>query len=322
MRTEVLDIRAESYHSHWLHDEGNDWIETNCVTDMWIEVIHSLGLDPVPGLAFTVGVDFGGDQWTMFGYPAEDLLCLYGIRVNELNVWRPLLDHIEEQIELGNMVSFDVDAYHLPDTRGISYRQQHQKTTICAQTIDREGRWVGYFHNAGYAELSGDDFDGIFDPGIDEGGPLPPFTDQIRLDGIEKQAPELDVVIERLRTHLRRSSTDNPVSLLARRMEMDSPLLSDRGLDYFHRYAFGTCRQLGANGQLAAAFVDWLADVDDPTLRDVSSLFREVSAGAKRVEFILGRIAAGRRGDIRKAMQPLELAWADATAALTRRYGG
>jgi Domain of unknown function (DUF1839) len=324
VRTQLLDIEADHYQSHSLHQEGNDWLETNCATDMWIEALHSLGLDPVAGLAFSVATSFGGDQWTMFTYPVEDLICLYGIEVHELNVWRPLVEHVEEQLTLGNLVSFDVDAYHLPDTGGLTYRTGHQKTTICAQMIDPPARRLGYFHNAGYAELGEDDFDNIFQSGPAADPVLqamPPYTDQIRLDGLDRGNATVDVVVQRLGVHLARLPVHNPVSSLAKRLVSDADWLAAHDMTDFHRYAFGTCRHLGANGQLAAAFVEWLDERDGGGLAEVSARFREVSKGAKKLEFMLARVAAGRRVDLEGAMAPLEEAWAAATQALTVRYG-
>jgi hypothetical protein len=323
VRTEILEIKAGRYESHRLHAEGNDWLETNCATDMWIEALHSLGLDPVAGLAFTVGTGFGGDQWTMFTYPAEDLRCLYGIEVHELNVWRPLVEHVEEQLALGNLVSFDVDAFHLPDTRGLTYGIAHQKTTVCAQMIDPDARVLGYFHNSGYAELCQGDFDSVFqlgpaaDPVLQV---MPPYTDQIRLGGVDSSAATVDSVVSRLSVHLGRLPSQNPVSSLAKRIVSDAEWLASHDLAYFHRYAFGTCRHLGANGQLAAAFVEWLDEHDGGGLRDVSARFHEVSRGAKKLEFMLARVAAGRRVDIEQAMSPLVDAWAAATDVLAERY--
>jgi Domain of unknown function (DUF1839) len=319
----LLDIEPGRYQSHALHAEGQDWLETNCATDMWIEILHSLGLDPVAGLAFTVATDFGGDQWTMFTYPAEDLRCLYGVQVNELNVWRPLVQHVEEQIALGHLVSFDADAFDLPDTRGLTYGLLHQKTTICAQMIDQDARKLGYYHNAGYAELEGEDFDRVFHLGP---GPdpmllgMPPYTDQIRIDRMDPSATTLDAVLARLRVHLRRRPHENPVTAMTKRLLTDTDWLRANSMDDFHRYAFGTCRHLGANGQLAAAFVEWLDARDGGGLADVAARFREVSQGAKKLEFMLARVVAGRRVDIEQVMAPIEEAWAAASEALTIRY--
>ncbi len=98
--------------------------------DVWIEVLHALGLDPVAAAAFTLSCDFEGDQWTFFKFPPEDLRTLFGIEVAEMNVWRPVVDHVEEQLGLGRLCTVEVDAWFLPDTRGMSYGVDHVKTTI------------------------------------------------------------------------------------------------------------------------------------------------------------------------------------------------
>lgn len=324
MKVQLLDIDPQRYQPHLLHAEGNDWAETNCATDMWIEVLHSLRLDPVPGLAFSVATRFGGDQWTMFTYPAEDLQYLYGVQVNELNVWRKLDDHIEEQLTLGNLVSFDVDAFFLPDTSGLTYGVAHQKTTVCAQMIDREERRLGYFHNAGYAELDGEDFDGVFHLGAQDdplAHAMPPYADQIRLDDLSETGPDAEAVVGRLRIHLSRRSAANPVAELTKRLLADVDWLTNRDMDEFHRYAFGTARHLGANAQLAAAFVGWLIERDSADLDEARSRFEKVSKGAKRLEFVLARLAAGRGVDIPAVMGPLEEDWAKATEDLVACYG-
>lgn len=137
MTVRHLTINPSEYQPHHLHGSGADWPETNCATDLWIEILHSWRLDPVAGLAFTMATDFDGEQWTMFTYPEEDLRLLYGIEVHELNVWRSLLDHVEEHLQLGHVIFLDVDAYYLPDTAGITYRSAHQKTTVGIQAINR-----------------------------------------------------------------------------------------------------------------------------------------------------------------------------------------
>ena len=70
-------------------------------SDLWIELLHALGLDPVAALPFTLAIDFEGDQWTFFKFPLADLYDLYGLDVQELAIWRPLVDHVEEQVDAG-----------------------------------------------------------------------------------------------------------------------------------------------------------------------------------------------------------------------------
>ena len=93
---------------------------------------------------------------------------------------------------LGRLCTVEVDSWFLPDTRGVSYGTAHVKSTIVPQMLDRPGRRLGYFHNAGYFELEGDDFDGVFRlGGHAEAAGLPPYVEVIRLDGIRRNDPEL-----------------------------------------------------------------------------------------------------------------------------------
>ena len=138
MMVRVLPVEPATYVPHPLHTNERAWTETNCYVDLWIEVLHALGLDPVAAAAFTLSTDFEGDQWTMFKYPTEDLRTLFGLQVAELNVWRPVATHIEEQLGFGHLLTVDVDAFFLPDTRGVSYQIDHQKTTLMPQMIDIE----------------------------------------------------------------------------------------------------------------------------------------------------------------------------------------
>ena len=45
------------------------WAETNCYVDLWVELLHALGHDPIAALPFTLAIDFEGDQWTFFKFP-------------------------------------------------------------------------------------------------------------------------------------------------------------------------------------------------------------------------------------------------------------
>ncbi len=76
----LLRLDPATFCPHPLHAAERTWTETNCYVDMWIEVLHALGLDPVAAAAFTLSCDFEGDQWTFFKYPPEDLRALSGSR--------------------------------------------------------------------------------------------------------------------------------------------------------------------------------------------------------------------------------------------------
>src|SRR5262249_42233241 len=147
--------------------------------DLWIELLHALGIDPRPMLAFTVAVDFEGDQWTFFKPPPRDLDELYGIDIQEMNVWRPMADHMLEHLSAGKLVLAEVDACWLPDTAATTYRREHEKTTIAVAAIDVGARELLYFHNAACCELRGDDFDGVVGART-EPASLPYFAEFVR----------------------------------------------------------------------------------------------------------------------------------------------
>ena len=113
----VLHIDPGKYRPHSFHGEDSLWIEKNCYIDVWIEVLHAQSLDPAAMLAFVVALDFDGDQWTFFKPSHADLYDLYGVDVQELNVWRPLLQHAVRHVGDGRLVFTEADAFFSPIRR-------------------------------------------------------------------------------------------------------------------------------------------------------------------------------------------------------------
>jgi Domain of unknown function (DUF1839) len=323
MTLALLPLSADRFRPHGLHASERAWTETNCYVDVWIEVLNALGLDPVAAGAFTLSTDFEGDQWSFFKFPPEDLRTLFGLEVSELNVWRPVVDHVDEQLGLGRLCTVEVDSWFLPDTRGVAYGIAHVKSTIVPQMLDRAGRRLGYFHNAGYFELAGDDFDGVFRLGVcaDSAG-LPPYVEVIRLDRIRRNDPKLvSRAVALTREHLARRPDDNPVVRLGRRLTEDLPWLAEQDLETFHLYSFGMCRQCGATAELAADFVLWLNRHDGPGTEGAAAEFAELAAGAKSLQFALARVVRGRPVDLTGILGSMEQHWASAMATLVDRYG-
>ena len=321
--TGLPQLDVGSFVPHPLHASERTWSETNCYVDVWIEVLHALGLDPVAAAAFTLSCDFEGDQWTFFKFPPEDLRTLFGIDVAELNVWKPVVDHVDEQLRLGRLCTVEVDAWYLPDTRGVSYGVEHEKTTIVPVRLDRDRHGLDYFHNAGLFTLAGEDFDGIFHlAGPVDAAVLPPYVESIRLDRMGTRAPGLVAgAVALAGDHLARRPVDNPIRRMAARIETDLPWLAENGVDAFHRYAFGQCRQCGASAELAATFVDWLNDHDRPGTEVAADRMRSVAEGAKGLQFALARAARGRVVDLSGVLDSMADAWEDAMTVLAGRYG-
>jgi hypothetical protein len=314
---------VEDYRPHPLHLRDRDWTETNCSVDAWIEVLHTLGLEPLAAAAFTLSADFEDPHWSLFKFPPADLRFVFGVEVSELHLWRPVVEHVREQLDLGRLCTVEVDACYLPNTRGLSYRLLHVKTTIVPGLVDPVRRRLGYFHGDGYHQLTDDDFDGIFRLGAHhDPSAIPPYVELIRLERVRRTDPErVDRAVALTRSHLARRPPDNPITRLGDRLVGDRPWLSGQDLDTFHRYSFGTCRQCGSNAELAAAFVGWLNRHDRPGTESAAEDLAQVSAGAKALQFALARVVRGREVDLTTILSAMERHWADAMTTLADRYG-
>ncbi len=324
MRLQIFDLDPATYRPHRLHAPDRNWTETNCWLDMMIEVLHVLGLDPVAALPGTLSADFDGDQWGLFKFPLEDLRVLFGLEVSEMYVWRPVIDHVADHLSQGHLLTVEVDAWYLPDTAGITYGLDHAKTGIVMQMLDRSDRRLGYFHNAGYFELGGDDFDGIFhlpdgrDPNV-----LLPYVEIVKLDRVrhDDDGRLLETVVALTKDHLARRPATNPVARMRARIEADLGWLASEGDATFHPYAFGTCRQCGANAEVAGTFVGWLDERDGGGLDKAAGAFEVIAATAKGLEFSLARAARGRTVDLAPPFEKMEMAWDTAMDILVERYG-
>ncbi|MDB6087227.1 MAG: hypothetical protein JWN85_11 [Gammaproteobacteria bacterium] len=286
-----------TYQRSLLHTEGCVWVEKNCYVDIWIEVIHALGLEPRAVLPFVAAIDFEGDQWTFFKPPHGELRDLYGIDVQEMNVWRPLLEHALEHLPAGKLISTEADAFWLPDTSGTDYRRQHTKSTIVLNDLDLENRSLGYFHNAGYYRLEGEDFARTFRLDVEPDPTfMPLFAELVRVDRVVRRpVPELArMSCELWRRHLTRRPTSNPVRRFQARFERDLPAIQDKGLAYYHAWAFGTTRQLGAAFELAALNLRWLGENGVAGLEPATAAFERLS-GANKTFILKGARATNSR---------------------------
>lgn len=257
----VLDLDADRYTRHMLHAEDRVWVEKNCYVDIWIELVHALGCEPLAMLPFVNALDFVGDQWVFFKPKHDELRALYGIDVQELNCWRPLLEHAEEHLGSGRLIASEADAWWLRDVTGTDYRTQHTKSSIILNDLDVANRKLGYFHNAGYFRLDGEDFARTFrldmepDPAF-----MPFFAELVRIDGL-RVLPSAELKARSaalLAKHVAGMPTDNPIERFATRFQLDLPLLQDKGLAFYHAWAFATVRQLGAAAELSALHLRWL----------------------------------------------------------------
>jgi hypothetical protein len=325
MTASAMPGTAAAHVPHLLHGEERTWPEANCYVDLWIELLNSRGLEPRAGLAFTLGLDFEGDQFTFFKYPHRDLRALYGIETQELNIWRGLVTHAAEQCGYGRVLMPEVDSFYLPDTAGVSYRNDHAKTTIGMVAVDPERHTLRYFHGRGLYELGGNDFDGIFRLGeyAADTGVLPPYAEIAKMDAMRSlDMPTLvDRALALTRLHLASAPSVNPFAQHAARLTGDLVWLRDASPESFRQYAFATVRRAGACFGLTTAFLQWLDGNGVTGLREAAVAFDRVSVGAKTVQFKLARaVRLKREADVAPDVAEMVGAWDEGMSRLTDRF--
>jgi Domain of unknown function (DUF1839) len=308
--TALTGADPATYVPHAVHRAADrTYVETNCYTDVWIELLHARGDEPLGVLGTTVRLDFEGDQWTFFKPDPADLETLYGVDVHEMQPYRPLPQQIEEQIRAGRTLTVELDAWWLPDTAATAYRADHVKTTVIAEAIDRDAEVFRYFHNAGLYELRGEDYRAIFTPGV-----LPPYTELVRFDA----GPRLDgealraAARARLAHHLARRPASNPFARFGAALERDLPALLADDPAHYHAYAFATVRMVGSAFELLASQTTWLLGSDGPA-GDAVAAMGEIVDGCKLLSL---KLARRRAFDPGPRIADLARAWERATGGL------
>jgi len=310
-RRQVAAIDPATFPRHRLHTAERDWAETNCYTDVMVELLHALGHEPMAMLAYTLTIDFEGDQWTFFKPPLADLDRLYGMDVQELAIWRSIPAQLEEQVALGRPVLIELDSFYLPDTAGTTYRRVHQKSGVAVNAIGVERGYLGYFHNQGYYALEGDDYREMFQ--LD--GPvheriLPPYVEYVKWRPgfvAPRGAALVQASVDLLAAHVARLPRANPFPRFKERFADDLEWLLKADIEQFHKYSFATLRQYGACFELGETYLRWLGEQGVEGLVGPADALERLSQTAKAFQFQLARSMARRK--------PLDLSPLDAMAA-------
>jgi hypothetical protein len=311
----LLGLDPASYRPHEVHVGDRAYTETNCYTDILIELIHARGDEPLAAMGFTVRMDFEGDQWTFFKPPPEDLEALFGIDVHEMQPYRPLPVQIAEQLEAGRTMIVELDSWYLPDTASTAYRTEHVKSSAIMEAIDVEGERLRYFHNASLHELSGEDYRGVFRTGrAFSEDVLPPYAELVRFDaGPRLEGDELrEAAGALLRRHLARRPATNPFERFGERLAGDLPALLEGDVAHYHAYAFATVRMVGSAFEICASHVDWLLGEDGAP---AAAALRGMVDGSKVLSF---KLARRRPFDVASAVADLAAGWDEAMGALDR----
>ena len=246
-------------------------------------------------------VIFDGDQWTFKQAAARGpQRALWRLKRFELNVWKPILEHALFHTAQGRLVFTEADAFWLPDTQGTDYRAQHTKTTIVLETIDVEAKKLGYFHNAGYFQLEGEDFvktfrlDAAPDPTF-----MPLFAELVEVDRVV-HLPEAELASRsrerQLRAWLARRPLTNPIPRFGRHLAEELDLSRARRTSASimrspsRRRTSNAVRATSSPQSICAGWSDRAQG-----LRARGRVVRKISNSAKAL--ILKR---GARGELRK----------------------
>jgi len=260
-------------------------------------------------------VDFEGDQWTFFKPLPEQVELLYGVDIHEMQPYRPLPEQISDQLARGRTIIVELDSFYLPDTESTSYRREHVKSSVVAESIDRERELLRYFHGPGYYELEGEDYRGVFRLGrafADD--VLPPYTELLRLDvheplrGEELRAAARGLLLE----HVARRPQPNPFTRFGEQLAADLPRLLEGDHAAYHDYAFATVRMVGSAFEVGASHVEWLLGDEAAA---ASAAMGRIVEGSKALSF---KLARRRAFDSEPAIAELASAWDEAFAELAR----
>jgi hypothetical protein len=315
----LFDHDPATYRRHAIHVASErNYPETNCYSDILIELVHARGDEPLAVLGFTVRMDFEGDQWTFFKPPPEDLEALFGIDIHEMQPYRPLPVQIAEQISAGRSMIVELDSWYLPDTESTAYRRDHVKTSVVAEAIDVEGERLHYFHNTSLHALEGEDFQGVFRTGRPfSDDVLPPYTELVRFDAGPRLAGEelRDASRGLLRAHLARRPQTNPFERFGAELAQMLPALLEGDATAYHDYAFATVRMFGSAFEVCASHVDWLLGEEGA---DASAALTEIVEGSKVMSL---RLARRKEFDTKSRVDALGEAWERAMGALDAAVG-
>jgi hypothetical protein len=309
----LLGLDPAAYRSHAVHAPERTYAETNCYSDILIELLHAHGEEPLAAMGCTVRMDFEGDQWTFFKPFVEDLELLFGVDVHEMQPYRPLPEQAAEQIRQGRTLIVELDSWYLPDTAATSYRREHVKSSVAVEGIDPAGERLRYFHATGLYELADENYRGIFRLGRDfSDDVLPPYTELVRFDaGRGLRGKELrDAARVLLRGHLARRPASNPFLRFGEQLERDLPRLLDGDASEYHAYAFATVRMAGSAFELTGTQAEWL--LGDGAAHACEALGRIVE-GCKILSF---RLARRRAFDPEETISALAAAWDEAMGRL------
>jgi hypothetical protein len=298
------------------------WPQGAGALDPWLSLLAALRLDVHAVLGHVLAIDWLDDQWSEPRPPAEDLRRLHGLEPHALTLWRPLADHLHEQLGAGRLVMLEADAWWLPDTDGQDYRRQHRRSPLIVNDFDATQRRLGYFHHDGYFHLQDEDFDGLMQAGLQGDGSLAPSATVIELRGLVRRPPETlrHLARQLLERHLERIPTRHPLRRWQRRSQAElDALVRQRDVEGCRRWLDCGIARLGASAELAAIHLRWLSGEDSGSahLLQAADALRQLAVLARAAQLKAQRaVQQGQPVDLTALSERMARHWSRAMALL------
>lgn len=292
------------------------WPETNCYIDLWLTMLSLWGEEPRAMLGFLAATGYAGDQFTFGKPPHPELELLYGARVEEMSVYRPLEAHLLTHANAGRPVLVEGDSHWMPDTEGTDYRRAHTKTTIGVLGIDPGAARLTYVHNRFHGSLEGADYRGILwqDPAPPPGW-MAPFAEVVeRRPGAPRGLALAETAHALLLLHLDRAP-DDPFAAMADMLAPEIEQVRAGGPEAFHHWAFATLRQAGAAFELLGIHAAWLGTELGRDAEMAVDACARLSGACKTLQFRAARAARG--GDVAALSAGIRRLGDEREAALT-----
>ena len=151
-----------TYEPHAVHAGGRTYPETNCYTDILVELLHARGDEPLAALGFTCASTSRATSGRSSSRRRATSSAVRHRHPRDAAVPAAARTRSPSSSRAGRTMIVELDAWYLPDTAATSYRTEHVKTSVVAEAIDLDGERLRYFHNAALYELEGDDYRGVF----------------------------------------------------------------------------------------------------------------------------------------------------------------
>jgi hypothetical protein len=195
---------------------------------------------------------------------------------------------------------------------------------VAVNAIDVAGERLGYFHNAGYYGLEGEDFREVFQiAGAPHERVLPPYVEYVKWRA-NFEAPRnealVDASVRVLRRQLERAPRANPFPRFRERFERDLQWLMGADISRFHAYSFANLRQYGACFGLAEAYLQWLEAHGIEEARGLAEPFGEIANTAKAFQFQLARSMARKKPLDLAPLEAMGHQWQRGMEALRTRF--